>query len=69
MTKLEKPTADQIKQKRAELKLTQQQCADLVHKNRLTWAKYEQGIRGMDLTTWELFLIKSAAKAAKKSHD
>ena len=55
-------TPQEIKALRLKNGLTIQQAADMVHKARITWAKWEGGDAPIDLAAWELFKIKVGAK-------
>lgn len=53
------PTADLVQMARATAGLSQEDAAAMVHKTPRAWRYWENGDRQMDLTTWELFLIKT----------
>lgn len=57
--KREAPLPEQIKMKRAELKITQESAAHTVHVFKKTWQRWENGEREMHPAFWELFLIKT----------
>jgi len=40
---------------RQSLELTQAQCAELIHSDRVTWARYEGGTRQMGEMEWRYF--------------
>lgn len=44
--------------------LTQDQAAALVHVDRVTWARWENGTRAMHPAMWELFCLKTAPQGA-----
>ena len=53
------PSAELVATARATAKLSQEEAAAVVHKTPRAWRYWENGDRQMDLTTWELFLIKT----------
>jgi hypothetical protein len=56
---LTQPEPKQIKMLRLKFGLTQTEAASIVHKNLVSWQRYEWGTREIDLATWELFQIKT----------
>lgn len=54
-----RPTADNIKQARANRKLSQSAAADLIYVSRHSWQMYESGDTQIKLGLWELFLFKT----------
>ena len=58
------PTADQIKEKRAKLRLTQAQAAAVVGISQRTWQQYELGLRLMNPEYWAVF-TKNAKRSPK----
>lgn len=52
------PTPAQIKAKRAEVGLTQTQCAELLYSGCRKWQAWEGGEQRMHPALWELFNIK-----------
>lgn len=59
------PTADEIKAARHAARLSQEEAAALVSRERLAWHRWEKG-DPIDMACWELFLIKTK-KARQKS--
>ena len=54
------PEPAEIRQKREQAGLTQEQAAHLVHYSfDVAWNRVERGERKMPLDKWELFLIKT----------
>lgn len=61
------PTAEQVRAAREAAGLTQQQAAELVHRDKRTrWSEWETGTRQMQPDTFELFLLKSGLKKLKE---
>lgn len=56
---MEKPTAEQIYEARAEAGLTMKEAAALIHSTLRTWQDWEGGISNMHAGLWELFLLKT----------
>ena len=51
-------TPAQIIAARQRAKLTQRECAELVHLGQAArWGEYETGLRSPDAARWELFLL------------
>ena len=49
------PTPKEVLAARQSLELTQAQCAELIHSDRVTWARYEGGTRQMGELEWRYF--------------
>lgn len=56
---LKLPTAQRVREARAQYDLSPDEAAELVHVTTNAWYKWEAGTRQMDLARWELFLIKA----------
>lgn len=52
------PLPEEIKEVRANARLTQPEAAKLVYRTTNAWARWEGGNRRMPADTWELFQIK-----------
>ena len=52
------PTYKEIRRKRLEFKLTQEQAAEYVYTQIRTWEYYEANERRMPKSKWELFVNK-----------
>lgn len=66
-------TPEQLKAERAALGLTQQECANLVCVDRMTWYRWEAGLRDMSETAQALWKVRQeqhrAAKKRKRRDD
>jgi len=58
VTRLARPTAEQVAALRRRAGLTQAQAAGLVHATNTTWSHWENGHTRMSAVTWELACIK-----------
>ena len=59
MTELKAPSAEDVKEIRSKLGLTQAAAAECIHVSTRTWIKYESDERQMHVAFWELFQIKN----------
>jgi DNA-binding XRE family transcriptional regulator len=60
MKTIRHPTKDEIREARIRAGLRQEDAANLVHLGHLQrWGEYERGDRNIDVSRWELFLIKT----------
>ena len=59
------PLPEVIIARRRASGLTQVESADLIHRSVDAYRAYERGRRSMDLTTWELFMIKTEGYCGK----
>jgi DNA-binding transcriptional regulator YiaG len=57
-----KPNQKQIKEARLKAGITQQQAAEIVHRDMRSWRRWEAGQAEIDPAIWELFLIKTRGK-------
>lgn len=56
-----------IKKVRLSHGLSMSDCAEIVHKEYVTWTRYESGSLPMRLPTWELFCYKLAVPPGRLS--
>ena len=56
---MESPSPEQIIKARIERGLTQTKAGEVIHCQRITWAKWESGENKMHPAFWELFLLKT----------
>lgn len=56
---MNQPTPQEIRELREKCRLTQTQAGELIHAQRITWAKWESGENKMHPAFWELFCIKT----------
>jgi hypothetical protein len=57
---LHQPTKREVTVARERVKLTLQQAAKLVHlSGHARWSEYESGKRNIEISRWELFLLKT----------
>jgi DNA-binding XRE family transcriptional regulator len=61
------PSGSQIKEARLRCGLSKAEAAKLVHKAILTWSLYERDAFRIELTTWELFCLKTKDITQTKS--
>lgn len=59
------PTPQAIRDKRADLDLTQTEAAKLVYSSLRAWQQWESGERRMHPGLWELFVIKTSAETGE----
>ncbi|MGV8823018.1 hypothetical protein [Methylibium petroleiphilum] len=57
------PTPEQIRAARSAAGLTQEQARELIYASLRAWEQWEAGDARMHPGLWELFLIKTGAKA------
>jgi putative transcriptional regulator len=57
------PAPDTIREARKSAGLTQTAAAELAHSTMRTWQDWEAGKAHMHPGLWELFILKSSAKA------
>lgn len=56
---IEAPTPTQVLAARLAAQMTQVDAAATIHAGRRTWQNWESGIRHMQPSDWELFLLKT----------
>jgi transcriptional regulator with XRE-family HTH domain len=52
------PTAEEVRELRLSLGLTQKDAADLVDRHVNRWSEWENGVYPMPGTLWEIFLLR-----------
>lgn len=57
MNDMSSPTQIQVQAARKSARLTQAECAGLLHVNLRTWARWESGESRMPHASWDLFLL------------